>query len=111
MNLNHIRLCFNLFYRPVVLALLGLWALNLIDAAAMQPMLVPLANVAIYGVVGIFALATYLMAHAAWLLVKADRGIGENCHSCGMPVRYVSPGRYGPYYHCMACGSNRRAMH
>ena len=111
MNLNHIRLGFNLFFKPAALLLLGLLALNFIDAAATQPMLVQLANIAIYGVVCIFILAAYLVAHGAWLLVKAERGIGESCHSCGMPVRYVSPGRFGPYYHCLACGSNRRAMH
>lgn len=108
MDFNQIRLCFNLFFKPVVLVVLGFCAMNLVDAAATQPMLVPLAKIATYGIVGIFMLAAYLLAHGAWLLVKAERGIGESCHNCGMPVRYVSPGRYGPYYHCMACGSNRR---
>lgn len=111
MDFNKIRLCFSLFFKPVVLFVLGFFAMDMVGVTAMQPMLAPLANVVAYGIVGIFMLAMYLLAHGAWLLVKAERGIGENCHNCGMPVRYVSPGRYGPYYHCIACGSNRRATH
>ncbi len=42
-----------------------------------------------------------------WVLVQAHRGIGDLCHECGMPAKLVEPGRFGPYFKCMACGSNR----
>jgi hypothetical protein len=109
MDFNQIRLAFNLFFKPLMLFLVSLLAMNLIEVAAMQPMLVPLTKIASYGIIGVLLLASYLLAQSVWLLVRVARGIGESCHGCGMPVRYVSRGRYGPYYRCMACGANRRS--
>jgi hypothetical protein len=109
MDFNQIRLAFNLFFKPVMLVLVSLFALNLIEVAAMQPMLLPLTRIASYGIVGVLLLSGYLFVQSVWLLMNLVRGVGESCHNCGMPVRYVSPGRYGPYYKCLACGTNRRS--
>ena len=108
-SFNYIRVYVSLFFRPLLLVIVGICALNSVNVVATQPVFAPFANLAAYGILGIFALAACMFLHATWFLIKSELGIGESCHYCGMPVRYVSPGRYGPYYHCISCGSNRSA--
>ena len=47
------------------------------------------------------------LAYNAWRVWQAQRGVGELCYSCGMPTSYHPNGRYGPYFKCWNCGTNR----
>ena len=108
-NLNHIRLFFNLYLGPFLLVVVGLFAMN--AGTKMQPVAMFASLAPILGWAGLeaFAVAAVWSGWSAWLLRQASRGVGELCHCCGMPTRYISPGKYSPHYRCMACGVNRRA--
>lgn len=108
-NLNHIRLFFNLYFGPLLLVVVGLFAMNAgtkMQSVAMFASFAPLLG---WAGLGAFAVAAVWSGWSAWLLWQASRGVGELCHCCGMPTRYISPGKYSPHYRCMACGVNRRA--
>ncbi|SFA84941.1 hypothetical protein SAMN04515620_10540 [Collimonas sp. OK607] len=47
------------------------------------------------------------LAYNAWRVWQEWRGIGELCYSCSMPASYHSNGKYGPYFKCWNCGTNR----
>ncbi len=108
-NLNEIRLFFNLYFGPLLFVAVGLFAMN--AGSKMQSVAMFTALAPILGWVGLvaFAFAAVWSGWSGWLVWQAARGIGELCNCCGMPTRYISPGKYSPHYRCMACGVNRRA--
>lgn len=109
MNLNHIRLGLNLFWGLTVLAILAVVTEIGAHAIAQTLYLKPLSDLANYVALFIFALAATLALFGYWRLWCSYQGVGENCHSCGMPARLIDPGKYSSHYRCMACGTNRRA--
>jgi len=51
--------------------------------------------------------STILFLYATFRLWQWGKGADvETCHSCGCMVSHKN-GRYGPYYKCLACGSNK----
>ena len=109
MNINNIRLAFNLFFKPVVIFVLATITTLGIERLESQPMLRSLVPIIQWGASGLFVAATFILGWSIWKISQAVRGVGELCYGCGMPTRYLSPGKYSPYYRCMACGMNRRA--
>lgn len=109
MSINHIRLGLNLFFMPAAFAVFAILADSAAQAMAKSAHLKPLSDLVSYGVLFLSAVAGYLTLSGFWRLWCSYQGIGENCHSCGMPTRLIDPGRYSPHYRCLACGTNRRA--
>ena len=109
MNVNHIRLGLNLFSLPAVVAIIAIVADSGVQAMAQIAYLKPLSDFAGYGVLCLSTVAAYLTLVGFWRLWCSYQGIGENCHSCGMPTQLIDPGKYSPHYRCLACGTNRRA--
>lgn len=108
-NLNNIRLGLNLFATPVFLLICGLVAGAYAQSITVSPYLQALTTFVDWLVDGVLLVGIGWFLISCWRLWGAYRGVGENCHSCGMPTRYMDKGRYGPYYKCMACGVNRKA--
>ena len=106
--MSELSLLLKLFWQPtgllLVAATLGHYgskpATDFVAAA-----LAPVANLASSLFAGAAAL---FVLWRTWQLIRASRGIGELCHSCGMPVRLIHRGRYSPHYRCLVCGTNRR---
>ena len=109
MNLNYIRLGLNLFLKPIFLAILAVIAKFGALKMTQTVYLKPLSEYADYGSLFLCALAVTFLLYGYWMLWRSYHGVGENCHSCGMPVRLIDPGKYSHHYRCMACGTNRRA--
>lgn len=109
MNLNQVRLAFNLFFTPLALFSLAMITSSAIDRFENHPMLLPLVVLIQWGSVGLFVAAGSTFGWGIWKISQAVRGVGELCYSCGMPTRFISPGRYSPHHRCMACGVNRQA--
>lgn len=109
MSFNSVRLAFNLFFTPLIFFILAMVASSAVDRFENRPMLEPLAALIHWGSVGLFVAAVATLGWSIWIVSQAVRGVGELCHNCGMPTRFISPGRYSPHYRCMACGANRRA--
>lgn len=109
MSFSSIRLAFNLFFTPMILLILALIATSADDRLGSQPMLASLEALFHWGSVGLLGAAVGTLGWSIWRISQAMRGVGELCHNCGMPTRFISPGRYSPHYRCMACGTNRRA--
>ena len=108
MNFNHIRLGWNLFLVPTVLAILAVMTNIGAQTMAQTVYLKPLSDLVDYVAVFLLASAATLALFSYWRLWRSYQGVGENCHSCGMPARLIDPGKYSPHYRCMACGTNRR---
>ena len=108
-NFNQIRLFLNLWVLPLGLFFLGCFAATSASRLEMPALFAPLALVLNWLTFGCFAMAAVFASWSAWRMWQAAQGIGELCHRCAMPTRYISPGRYSPHYRCMACGLNRRA--
>lgn len=109
MSLNELRLAVNLFGRPVLLVAAALYAEKFTETLNNQAYLAPLSSLIQWGVLGLWLIAGALFFYGGWRLWCSFKGIGENCHSCGMPTTLIDPGRYSPHYRCLSCGSNRRA--
>lgn len=108
-NLNSIRLFLNLYFGPLVFTVAGVVAVNAESKMQSTAVFASLAPILGWVSLGAFAYAAVWATWSAWLLWRATQGLGELCHSCAMPTRYVTPGKYSPHYRCMACGINRRA--
>lgn len=109
MNINPIRLAINLFLRPLILFILVMITsatMKHLENQATLKSLVPLIQ---WGSIGLLVAALATLGWGIWKISQVVRGVGELCYSCGMPTRFISPGRYSPHYRCMACGVNRRA--
>lgn len=109
MSFNSVRLAFNLFFTPLILFIFAVVASFAVDRLENQAMLQSVVPLVQWGSVGLLVAAVSTLELGIWKLSQAMRGVGELCHSCGMPTRFISPGRYSPHYRCMACGVNRRA--
>ena len=107
MNLNRLRLCFNLFWAPGLLLLAALLGDHQVGTLSGQPMLATLGVLLGYAISAAYGVALALILWSGYRLVRAELGLGECCDNCGGPVRHIGTGRYGPYYKCLACGSNR----
>lgn len=101
------RLYFNLFGWPIAC---GVISLILFNASTQFEGRQFIGQFAIY--LDYAALAAGVVA-AVWLLAnygilwRAGQGKGEICYSCGHPTTYKPNGRYGPYFKCWSCGTNR----
>jgi hypothetical protein len=109
MNLNHLRLYLNLFAAPGICVFGGAAARFVGREFAAMPMLAGLVSLTSLVSTAAFLVAMAFFARSCWRLYQAEAGIGEACHSCGSPVAYVDDGRYGPYFKCLACSTNRAA--
>lgn len=109
MNINQIRLGFNLFFTPLLFFFLMIVTLSAMDSVESRPMLRTLLPLIQWIAFGLLAGTVATSAWGIWKVSQAMRGVGELCHGCWMPTRFISPGRYSPHYRCMACGTNRRA--
>lgn len=110
MNTKDIRLCANLFGVPMTLVVSALIADQYVTDLAKYPLGAQLANFLSLGLAAVWLVSAGLVAYGALRLWLAFRGIGELCHVCGAPTRYVDPGRYSPHYRCLRCGINRNAQ-
>lgn len=109
MNINSIRLGFNLFAQPVLLLICSLCAQNFAGLLNASPYLLVLTTFVDWGIKGALLISSFWILSSCWRLWGAFRGVGENCHACGMPTKLIDPGKYSPHYRCMACGLNRKA--
>lgn len=109
MNINQIRLAINLFLAPLLFLILMMVTSSAMEHLESQTTLRSLVPLIQWGSFGLLVAALATLGRSIWKISQAMRGVGELCHSCGMPTRFVSPGRYSPHYRCMACGVNRRA--
>lgn len=107
MNLNRLRLYFNLFWAPGLLLLAALLGDHHVGTLSGLPMLAGLGVLFGYAIAAAYGGALALILWGSYKLVRAELGLGEFCYNCGAPVRHIGAGRYGPYYKCLACGSNR----
>lgn len=107
MDLNRIRLAFNLLGPP--LALLGASSLMRDMASHVQPgmLAVPASTIVFLIAMAMELAAAGLVLHATFRTVQWRRGRGQLCDTCFGPTRHKE-GRYGPYLKCLACGTNRR---
>lgn len=110
MNLNRLRLYLNLFAVPGICVFGGVVAHSVGREFAAMPMLAGLVRLTSLISMAAFVIAMAFFARSCWCLYQAEAGIGEACHSCGSPVAYVVDGRYGPYFKCLACSTNRAAQ-
>lgn len=110
MSFNDLRLFVNLFGLPVGFCICALVAEGQIEGMQASPVLASFAVLFTWGAIGLWIAGAITFAFGAWKLWCAWRGIGENCHTCGMPTRFINPGRYSPHYRCMRCGTNRNAL-
>lgn len=109
MTIHQIRLIFNLYFIPSMLFVAAMVVWSTVDRLDSSPMLLPLVMLIHWAFIGLLVAAVSTFGWGTWKISQALRGVGELCHSCGMPTRLISPGRYSPHYRCMACGLNRRA--
>ncbi|MET4000544.1 hypothetical protein ABIE60_002557 [Marinobacterium sp. MBR-109] len=81
------------------------------DRLADSSMLAALAvNIEIFSrwaSLSLLALGVLSALYKSFNLWQWYQGNAESCDSCGGIVSERS-GRYGPYYHCLACGRNRK---
>lgn len=59
-------------------------------------------------VIGLLSISLVWFAYSSYryYLWKNNR-TKNNCYNCGCITDYIPNGRYGPYYKCLGCGSNR----
>lgn len=106
-NINQMRLAWNLWAQPLVLMAASIIAQSV--SAEIPPLLKALADVIDWVALLMFAAGLCLFVVSSWKLWAAARGTGEPCLNCGAPTRLVASGRYGAYRRCMACGRAERA--
>lgn len=106
--MNQLRLLANLYRAPLILVAISIYVQSLDFQGHM--LLVTLAEPVYWLSLCALVVAALLIVSASWKMWQASRGMGDLCHQCAMPARYIGDGRYGAYFRCMACGSNRRAF-
>lgn len=69
--------------------------------------ILPLLKYGVLGLVVAIVVTGIAALHKLWLWIK---GQGDRCDRCDGITAYKPNGRYGPYFKCLACNSNEKAL-
>lgn len=109
------RMLIKLYLAPTLLlfySFLTLWIFGDVipDHLSQSKLFVPLAitieQFAGWIYVGLFLIALSYYISSTYRLWRWHRCEGDLCYTCG-GITVYKVGRYGPYFHCIACGKNR----
>lgn len=109
------RMLLKLYLAPTLLlvaSILSLWIFGdlIPDYLSHSKLFVPLANTVkqFTGWVSISLTLTAILWYTSstYRVWRWQRCEGDLCYTCG-GITVYKVGRYGPYFHCIACGKNR----
>jgi hypothetical protein len=107
MNSHEIRLLFNMMKAPALFFVLaGLLAFSA-GLLARTAHIAPLAHFLHMGCAISVVAGAILLLYNSVVSLRAEYGKGNVCPACSGPCKFVSNGRYGPYWKCLKCGQNR----
>jgi hypothetical protein len=101
------RFALHLFGIPTVMIASALFLVPVGEQFEASTYLIGFAQYIHYISLGLFIAAAILASYNGFRVWRAYNGKDEDqCYTCGMPTsRKV--GRYGPYFSCWNCGTNR----
>jgi len=86
--------------------LVSSWGDQKLLAGALKGIL-PLLKYGLLGLVAAIVISTILSLHKLWVW---NKGEGDRCYRCDGITVYKPDGRYGPYFKCLACNANEKAL-
>ena len=101
------RFVFRLLGFPIFFLVLAFLLSSGADRFAESVMLSGISPMLNYAGLASVAISLLCLTYNAWRMSQAWRGVGELCYSCGMPTSYHPNGKYGPYFKCWNCSTNR----
>ena len=69
--------------------------------------ILPFLKYGLFGLLVAIVISTILSLHKLWVW---NKGEGDRCFRCDGITVYKPDGRYGPYFKCLACNANEKAL-
>lgn len=69
--------------------------------------ILPLLRYGFFGLAAAFMISAIAALYKLWVWCKGE---GDRCDRCDGITVYKPDGRYGPYFNCLACNSNAKAL-
>lgn len=102
------QLALRLFGIPFVCAIAAFFVTDFAERMSENKHLSQAAHYFDYAGLALILFALLYIAYHCWRIWAAFNGKDdEACMTCAMPTSHVANGRYGPYYKCWSCGTNR----
>jgi len=86
--------------------LVNTWREQKLLAGALKGIL-PFFKYGLFGLAAATVISAIAALHKLWVWIKGE---GDRCSRCDGITVYKPDGRYGPYFKCLACNANEKAL-